>query len=372
MVIYQFIALLANTIEVCMKVLLLAGNWVEDIRPSGYAAKLHSELGKYFTDIELKNGGTKDELDAYLSGGKLDNVDVVLWFVNVPNSYPKSVDDVKKNYFDLLLVTSKNNLDNRYTYMEIVSRMLKVKANLGVVFTKVGDKVAATVMDPLGNAYCLDEKDIAVVAKSLATRINELAAFTRKSSVEVGNFQPVIPDEPEFFEIARQHAETFHILIHPVNTERFLGNLSFRCENGFPSFRRDDFIYVTRRNIDKRQIGQDGVVRVFGSRDGNAIYYNGSHKPSVDAPVLVDLYNFFRDVRYTIHSHVYVKNAPFTMKKIPCGAMEEFNEILNAGIGGPDAVDFAVNLLGHGSIVFAKDLAYLQTIKYYARPIPEM
>lgn len=348
------------------KMLLLGGNWVEDIRESGYISKLYKELKK-FLNLEYKNGGTQEELDFYFN--KLDEYSVVFWFVNIPNTYEKSVDQIKLKYQNILLVTSKNNLDGKYSNMEIVSRLLKVKANLGIVFTKKNEKIAATVMDPLNNVYCFEEEDVFSVATALATRVNNLLTFTRRSSIQVGS-SLTVPDDPEFFELARNFAETFHSLIHPEHTERFLGNLSFRCEEGFPSFMKEGIIYVSRRNVDKRQIGKESFVPILMRSDAESVLYFGDNKPSVDSPTLVELYNFYKEIRYTIHSHVYVEGAPFTLKKIPCGAMEEVEEIKYIFKDG-NQFNFAINLLGHGSIVFAKDLDYLRTIKHYARPNPE-
>jgi Class II Aldolase and Adducin N-terminal domain len=364
--------------------LFLGGNWVESPRESGYIKKLCSELVQ-INDFEIafQNGGTAEELDAYLK--KVGQFDVVLWFVNVPNTYEKTVDQIKQLNPRTLLITSKNNLEGKYSYMELVSRMLKVKSNLMVEFrmsspTMGVDEmilrpgyspkptVVASVLDPLNNAYCVREPDVKKVAAVLSKRINELLNMKRIGSKKVGEALP-IPDEEAFFAIGRRLADRFHDLIHPEHTERFLGNMSFRCESGFPSFRCGDQIYVSRRNIDKRQINKDGFVAV-NAKSFDVIEYYGDAKPSVDTPVQVRLYGFYCNVKYMIHSHVYVKGAPITNSRIPCGAVEEVYEIRDLW---PDERErnFAVNLHGHGSIVFAEDLEYFDKIEYVSRPSPE-
>ena len=76
------------------------------------------------------------------------------------------------------------------------------------------------------------------------------------------------------------------------------------------------------------------------------------------------------NVNYMLHAHVYVDGAPYSDYPVPCGAIEEVDKIL--GLVDPNDTDFAINLLGHGSIVFAKDVEYLKDIKYIARGIPEI
>ena len=84
--------------------------------------------------------------------------------------------------------------------------------------------------------------------------------ITRIPSIKAGE-KVEAPDIPDFYEYVRSCAEVFHELINPAkNTTRFLGNTSFRCRSGFPSFRVDNGIFVSRRNIDKRHISKDAFV----------------------------------------------------------------------------------------------------------------
>ena len=349
------------------KILFLGGDWIENIRESGYINKLREEFDDQIDYITFQNGGTAEQLEEHLNS--VIEYEVVLWFVNIPNTYEKTVHRIKEINKKVLLVTSKNNLDSRYSYMELVSRMLSVKSNLMLEFRKENGKIVGSLLDPLNNAYCMKEPDIHKVAATLLARIDELMNFTRVGSKQVGEALSV-PDETEFFEIGKRLAGTFHTLIHPEHTERFLGNMSFRCENGFPSFRKDDYVYVSRRNIDKRLIGKDGFVAVNMPLVDTVEYY-GSAKPSVDAPIQIMLYSIYFNVHYMIHSHVYIKDAPMTDCVVPCGSLEEV-----AAIGmvwkNHSFTDFAVNLRGHGSLVLASDLGYFNQIEYIARPNPEI
>ena len=77
-------------------------------------------------------------------------------------------------------------------------------------------------------------------------------------------------------------------------------------------------------------------------------------------------------MNYIIHGHVYVKNGLFTSKKIPCGFIEEFDEIKSL-VPNRDQTNFAINLKGHGCLILANDLSYLESQydELYGRPFPE-
>jgi hypothetical protein len=103
------------------------------------------------------------------------------------------------------------------------------------------------------------------------------------------------------------------------------------------------------------------------------LYYCGDNKPSVDTPIQMRLYDALPNIRYMIHSHCYIENAPFTKKSIPCGAIEEVDEVLSLidKKWGRDHFLYCINLKGHGSIVMAKDAAMLNHIRYVGRHLPE-
>lgn len=354
------------------KILLVGGNFAEDVRPSGFVNKLREYIEQEMPEgcvLDTKNGGTFEELKATVSS--IGKYDIVLWFANVPNTYDKIVSDIKENNSKVILVNSKNNLNNKYSYHEVASRMLAVKANLCMVFTKGYGPVETTIMDPLMNGFCNKEDNIKKVVSILLERLGKLVSYTRAPSRQIGEAKEVTGDE-RFFKIAHDRAETFHELIHASNTDRFLGNLSFRCERGFPSYKDESgLIFVSRRNIDKRAINKDGFVAVSAlpGPDG-AVFYLGEVKPSVDTPVQIALYDFYTNIKYMMHSHVYVKGAPTTDEKIPCGALEEVGSIKRL-LADPNIKEASINLLGHGSIVMADNLDYFDTIKYEARPVLE-
>lgn len=352
------------------RLLFVGGNFGGDGNPSGYIRKLADEIkGCDDFDVTCFNGGTLELL--YKCLDLVPFFDVVMWFANVPNDEEKTVNVIKKNNPRVLLVTSKNNCDNKYGYHEIIARMLEVKANLTLVFTKKDEWIQGTVLDPLGNAYILDYPGILLIAQCLCKRMSYLLSVTRVGSIALGGIKE-IPNEEAFFSIARSHAEKFHNLIHADNKDRFLGNLSFRCEHGFPSFREGNLIYVSKRNIDKREIDRSGFVAVELDRPlEDGVGYHGDVKPSVDTPVQVALYKYYSNIRYMMHSHVYVLGAEFTEDKVPCGAMEEVESVKYV-IDDHTTTLAAVNLRGHGSLVMANDLYAFDKIEYYERTFPEL
>ena len=345
-----------------MNILFVGGDFSETPKASGYVKKLVEEMNIPMT---VYNGGLFSGIEEIMN--TVHEYDVVYWFANIPNTFVKGVGEIKERNPHCILITSKNNYDKTYTINGLTSKMLSVKANLQLVFTKDNGKFQATIIDPLRNAFCQNEEDIKVVAKILKDRVAKLKAYTREGTIRLGDKREV-PDDQEFFDIVQGYANTFHELIHAENTDRFLGNLSFRCEKGFPSFKKGKQIFVSRRNVDKRDISVSGMVEVEFNQ--NQIGYYGDTKPSVDTPVQACLYNFYKNMRYMIHSHTYILGAPFTKDVIPCGALEEVGAILLM-FRSRNYSMIKVNLTGHGSIVMSNNLDDLKNIKYIGRPIPE-
>jgi hypothetical protein len=368
------------------KYLLVGGHFGNKPKKSGYISKLSSVLKGINPNGLTMNGGKYEELYSYLKERSTfpeigPHYDVIFWMPDISNDKEKLVGYIKKIYPKTILVTSKNNAYGKYQFMELVARALQVKANLFVEFFREGSsKIFAAVHDPLGNCYC-STPDITLVGVTLMNRIQELLRFTRIGSeaFKWGDLKGTLPNvKPEvdsrFFDLVKDYADVFHECIHGANTSRLLGNASFRCERGFPSYKDNDQIYVSRRNIDKRHIDPDGFVPVklivSDKYKWSLVAYAGEHKPSVDAPIQLLLYNYYHNVRYMLHSHTYIRHAPFTSHRIPCGAIEEFYEIIKIC---PDREHnfLMLNLIGHGSIVITRDIRNLMDLKYYPRSTPE-
>lgn len=358
-------------------ILLVGGNFDSNGgRPSGLISKIITAVQKMIPDGTFYNGGYFCDLrDNILPSVK--DYDIVFWGANVPNTEEK-VRNVKEINPHTILISTKRNNDE-YSFAEIISRALASKSNLVLEFSKVKyqglDFSKMRVIDPLGNIF-YDGLNVNDMVKALITRAIELTQFTRIGSKRVeGDVQ--VPNKEEFFTFARSCSNIFHNLINPAEgTTRFLGNMSFRCQNGFPSFRgKDNLIYVTRRNVDKRNIDANSFVPTY--RDDDMVCYYGENKPSVDTPIQQRLYELFPQINYMIHAHCYFDTDIITKHPVPCGAIEEIREILVAVGHHVDDKFIAINLIGHGCILMANDVSMFTELmkekdnRFIKRPVPE-
>ena len=363
-------------------IVIVGGTFDEDGGSRSKIVDLIAE-GVYLSDdVELTgfhNGGCYDNL-SFLMENTAEKADIVLWFANVPN-HLKKVTNIKNLNSKIILVGSKRNTNEEYTFQDLMAKALEKKNNLMVEFRTCLEKrdVVARLLDPLGNQWYPKEGfsyDMVELGKAVAKRTVELTYVTRQSVYNKNSQAISPPDNSEtnlFLDIIRESAETFSELIRPSNgVTRYLGNASFRCERGFPSMRADNGIFVSRRNVDKAHIGRDAFVYV--ERVDCRLWYHGEHKPSVDTPIQSALYALFPWTNYMLHSHVYVEGAPFSSKMIPCGGLEEIAEIISVlGEYKPlDYKSFAINLKGHGSIIFTNQPESIRSYKFYARPRPEL
>ena len=324
--------------------------------------------------VHCANGGTFKFLQELLK--QTEFYDCVIWWANVPNDKPK-LRDVKAVNPKTILVTSKRNDGGKYSFQELINRSLAIKANLTIEFSKSEEgKFKMMLFDPLGNCWH-EGFDIEQCANAMLARIKYLLTIRRKPCTRVeAATGTVVPDNPEFFELIKEYAEVLHELIMPAEgVTRFLGNTSFRCMRGFPSFRANNTaIYVSRRNVDKRYIDKDAFV-LTKLVAGN-VYYYGENKPSVDTPIQLNLYTLLPNINFMFHSHVYIEDAPFTNTMVPCGGMQEVAEILDVihyhYDGDHNGTFYAINLIGHGSIVMCNDVEQLKNIKFERRPMPEL
>ena len=346
-------------------------------KASGVITKMHTVLETLTDNITYYNGGFIDELHNMILP-QVKDVEIVFWMPNVPNEAPK-MRNVKAINPKVILVSSKRNDNSKYAFSELINRALQQKSNLVIEFSKneETETFGMCVFDPLGTVF-YKGRDIVMMTANAYLRACDLTQFTRVQSVQVEGTK-LAPDQPEFFAFARECSDIFHNLINPdAGVTRFLGNMSFRCQNGFPSYRGEDgLIYVSRRNVDKRYINAESFVPTYRGDDGK-VYYYGEHKPSVDTPIQQRLYELFPQMNYMLHAHCYI-NLPGvvqTQHPVPCGALEEVQEIINATMynGLQDAKLIAVNLVGHGCIIMAASMDEINNIPhsaFFSRPMPE-
>ena len=348
------------------KTLFVAGRFDDE---GGKASKIGKQIFEAVNDpfATYHNGGSFQKLEDIIL--QVPQHQLLYWFADVSNDKEKLIKDIKSVNPACILVSSKRNIPEKYSFADLVYHALGNKSNLFVEFSEKEGRYFGRVADPLGNVYLNSTSDFTLVGKVTALRAQELLKYTRMSSKQVGE-KCVVPAQEDFFETVREYGNKFHELIHasPDASHRFFGNASFRCERGFPSFKEGEKIYVSQRNIDKRSIGPEGFVALNTQLP---LEYYGDKKPSVDSPIQVALYAHYPLVRYMLHGHVYVQGAPFTKKIVPCGALEEVQEIINL-FPDPQTVNVAVNLKGHGSLLMVNRVQELQNTSYYPRPTPEV
>ena len=338
-------------------------------------------LANKFLSVAVHNGGYYGSLSKGLEARCCVPADVMIWMPNIPNNLPK-LPNIKAAHPKTILVSSKNNIPVEYSFQDIMAHGLALKSNLVLEIRELDGLFTGRLFDTLGNVWRDTTIDFKEIGLAIADRSRNLMNIKRQGTVQSPEKTDLIvtacngENIVEFFKIVKDTAELFHKLIHPSkDITRFLGNASFRCERGFPSMRLSDGrIYMSRRNVDKRFIRSDAFVQVGLNEDTDIVWYRGDHKPSVDTVVQVRLYREFSNINYMIHSHVYVKHAPYTSRMIPCGGLEEVDEVLRV-VSDNDLrgrAYFAINLKGHGSIAFMSRLSDFERFEFKARPAPEI
>lgn len=369
------------------KILFVGGDWNLN---GGKESSLVRKFAQELKDVTVYNGGNYNDLNEILESSI--HYDIVIWWANVPNDLPK-IRNVKDINYKTMLVSSKRNLNHEYTFQDLLQRSFALKSNLTIEFTKENDLYYMKLFDPLGNLW-YEGTSIKECSKALCERLNFIKCIRRESTVSSeentgalawffnlfkeemyhSEEKLITPIKKEFLEIVKDYATILaKATFETKDAKRFLGNASFRCPKGFPSFRAGKYIFVSKRNVNKEFISIEEFVPVY--MEDNKIYYCGEFKPSVDTPIQMRLYEKLPNINFMIHSHCYIKGAPYTKEALPCGAIEEVSEILNLiddYYKGDYHKDFyVINLKGHGSIMMSKDPEQLKNIEMVGRKLPE-
>lgn len=312
-------------------------------------------------NAECINGGNLEDLSL-----DFKSMDTLIWMPNINNSEDKILPSIKKINPHLLLIQSKRVIEKEYSESDIVGRLLASKSLMGIMITNGDGAYKYQLLDPLGNKHC-QTIDLKFLARTIIARVAYIKNLNRIGSVSIGD-KKSFNIEPEFIDIVKSSGTQFSKFVNAINPNRLLGNASTRCSYGFPAEKQGDRIFVTRRNVDKQTLSENDFVEV--TRNQEKIEYFGDKKPSVDTPIQVMLFNYFKNIKFMIHGHVYVENAPLTQHKIPCGFIEEFNDII-AYIEDENITEFSINLRGHGCLIACKDIKYFDQVKFIGRPFPE-
>ncbi len=355
-----------------MKMAIVGGTFDKDGGKSSYIVGETIKQFEASKDIDLvcgDNGGFLLHLDAALDFS-FYGADALLWMPNIDNGEDKYLPRIKAANPNMVLVSSKNLVGRDYSSFNIVKRLLGSRSTLGLLINKdSGGNYVFSVVDPLGNAWARDAK-LSVAIDAMIQRVSAIGKMSRVASKNAGP-RKEFELEPEFLDATRRLGEQFTEYVEAVNPARFLGNASTRCCHGFPSARSGNgTVFMSRRNVDKTIISSDEFVEVANTASGDTMYF-GDQKPSVDSPVQLRLYERYPNINYIVHGHVYVKGAPFTDGNIPCGFLEELEEVVSK-FPDSSAGNFVLNLRGHGCLILASDLAYLTGHEFLSRPVFEL
>lgn len=344
------------------KVLIVGGTFDNE---AGKASSLMEKLFAKVPGPMFINGGNIETLKTFIKEG-INSFDIVFWFANISNEEEK-FNNLKELNNKIILVESKRNDFEKYSMKELTWHMLKNKANLTLEFSKAGEKLfRMRILDPLGNEW-LNTTDSSIVAEELLKKAEYLSSITRKGTINNITEEILVPEEKDFFELVRKNGETYSDLICPDEgaKQRFLGNASFRSKDN------KDLIFMSKRNVNKAVIGKEGFVPVKYDNEKNIVVYS-KDKASVDTPVQLALYEELPEVNYMMHAHVYVKGEPFTLNSVPCGGLEEINEIKKVIDATKMELPMIINLVGHGCIILSKDLEGFENLEYAKRELPEI
>lgn len=361
------------------KILIVGGTWNEK---GGMPSSIIKKMHKIMNVANVHNGGNYNDLRKIIES--TPKYEYVFWFANVENNDLAKIRNVKDYNPKCMLITSKRNDNNKYTYEELLQRALSQKANLCFEFSKVADKLFnIRVFDPLGCVW-YDGTNIDDAIKATLNRLEYLKSVTRKPSINVGEAPNIefTETDKKFLEFVRESGETFHrLMCLPPDVKRFVGNASLRfkeptrCMSGFPAIRKDDIVLISRRNVDKTGISEKDFVACY-LEDGN-VAYRGENKPSVDSPVQLRLFKQLSNIDYILHGHCYIENAPMTSMAIPCGAIEEVDETIKCIKQNYNTLNnnfYVINLKGHGCLIMANanTLDKMREVKFIIRTIPEI
>lgn len=348
-----------------MKILFVGGNFGNKPKESKIVRTLSNGLAN-----KVLNGGSLDDLKEILNC--ITKYDVVVWMPNISNNVEKFLLQIKEKHPHIILISSKRN-DGKYTLLDLVNRALVSKSQVLIEFhTEDGIRL----VDALGNTseyFSYNNEDILKLQEKLAERIKILSATYRIGTTNV-------KVEEKFLDAIKKYANVFSDLTFGGDSDnpRFMGNASFRCtKGGFPSFKRDGMLYVSKRNVNKSTIIADDFVPVHPELlDDGKVQYEGKYKPSVDTPIQVLIYQYLPKINYLLHAHIYHKNGIFTKNYVPCGDLREAEEIKYVLPSKNRYIleEFVINLKGHGCLIGSLNLDFMlnQENNFYRRPFPEV
>jgi len=331
------------------------------------AETLTEELPEW--GVTVYNGGSVEDLEhEILPRCQHGDFTAVFCGLRKEEGAPRVLREIKRGKPIYLIMMM--GVEGTTPLVECAYGLLGYRANLGVQVQIDKTPYPMRVFDPLGNIYGEVKHDIQGVGRVLARVMAHGLRVTRMRSIERPSYgAPYDPLEPsvQFQGIIEENAGAMQGFPGqlPEGVTRFLGNASFR---------RGARVFMTRRNISKTDIdGAHAFTEVWQGWENDEPVVFARHKPSVDTPIQLRLYREFPSMRYMLHLHAYLPDAPFTGTPVPCGALEEADEVIRVAKEHPKWLGLhAVNLLGHGCLLMAPRLRCFKGVEFLHRPCPEV
>ena len=130
------------------KILFVGGDWNLE---GGKSSKMVSKFAEYLPCTTVFNGGYYNQLKQILASSIYYNI--VIWWANVPNELPK-IRKVKDVNAKTMLVSSKRNINNQYSFQDLLQHSFGLKSNLTIEFSKVNNlykmKLFENIRFPVG------------------------------------------------------------------------------------------------------------------------------------------------------------------------------------------------------------------------------
>jgi hypothetical protein len=314
-----------------MRKTLIVGGGIQRMNNSGIVTKMAKHLGGMIT---MCNG--------ILPTFPLDQ-DLIIWMPDIDNEKPK---DYPKKKQGAVLICSKVMREG-YTHIDSVSRIFKMRGNAVIeIYKNEYGIYEFELRDALNNSWCNRTSNLIYLVDSII----ELYIWTKcsiRKSLEKGLFsEPVIDNIEEVERFLRINEELSHKVAVGCGN-RYFGNYSTRCTRLFPNMISNENWYLfSGRNTPKDCIKIEDMVPCTDER------YYGDRKPSVDAPVQIDIYKKFPELKFMIHGHAFIVNNETTKNYFPCGDLREVKEVvemIKIGIR-------TINLKNHGFLIVGESV----------------
>jgi len=271
---------------------------------------------------------------------------------------------------------SKRN-DGVYNFQQILNKCITQRANLMIEFSKQNEIFNMRLFDPLGNIW-YDGSSVENFVLEFKHRLLFIKSTHRFPTFKSDKSPEIIKLSKTFLKYVNNWSKIFYSIIKPDDeVSRFLGNISLKKNKNEPITDKNNYIIVSERNADKVNITEKNFVSAYN--ENGKMFYVGDKKPSRDTAVQYELYKIFKNVNYILHCHTYVKNGVWTKMPIPCGCLEEIDEIVGACHAIPQKNDedfskpfYQFNLKGHGCLILAKDLKDFDKVEFIERTLPEI